>query len=324
MSRTIDLTTIKKIVTSLDLIPLIEQGFVAYSNGQAVVPPIGELQLDKGEVHIKYGFIESQPYYVIKIASGFYGNSKLGLSTSGGCMLVFSQETGQLKSVLLDGGYLTDVRTAVAGAIAAKHLAPKEVQRIGVVGTGIQAFMQVEHLRSVTECRRVMVWGRSSGSVKNYVTRIQESAIAQDSGFEIEVASDLSTLQRQCDLIVTTTPSCKPLLTLEDLQPGTHITAVGSDMPEKQELDSRILAKADSVVGDSIEQCKTRGEISRALQSGAINGDCAIELGDVIAGKRSGRSNDQQITVADLTGVAVQDIQIATAVVNSLADSVSY
>ncbi len=320
-STTVDLETIKTIVTTLDLIPLIEEGFAAYSNGQSVVPPVGELQLDKGEVHIKYGFIESQQFYVIKIASGFYGNTELGLSSSGGCILVFSQETGQLVNVLLDGGHLTDTRTAVAGAIVAKHLAPKKVNRIGIVGTGIQALMQLNHLRNVVDCSDVLVWGRSPKSVQEFLARVQTTEIAQEPGLQICCADSIKTLQRQCNLIVTTTPSCEPLLAVEHLQPGTHITAVGSDMPEKQELESQILAQADIVVADSIEQCKTRGEIAHAMQDGEFDNGDVIELGDIIAGKKQGRTSDQQITVADLTGVAVQDIQIATAVANSVAKS---
>ena len=125
----ITLAQIKDILPALDLMPAIEAGFVAYSAGQAVVPPVGELLLDKGEVHIKYGFLHDEPYYVIKIASGFYGNPQLGLPSSNGLMLLFSQRTGELVSILLDEGMLTDTRTAVAGAIAAKYLAPKRVRR---------------------------------------------------------------------------------------------------------------------------------------------------------------------------------------------------
>ena len=314
MSQIIELKTIQAIIESLDLIPMIEEGFVAYSDGQAVVPPVGELQLEKGEVHLKYGFIKSQPYYVIKIASGFYGNTELGLSTSNGCMLVFCQSTGQLKGVLLDEGHLTDVRTAVAGAVAAKYLAPKHVTQIGIVGTGIQAFHQLQFLRSVTNCRNVLVWGRSANSVNSFLERVGDSGLSSATGFQIKSTNDIGELQTQCTLIVTTTPACEPLLSVKNLQAGTHITAVGSDMPDKQELESAILARADLVVADSIEQCKTRGEISQALRSGELGIQEVIELGDVISGKTSGRTNDQQITIADLTGVAVQDIQVASAV----------
>lgn len=308
---------IEQRLESINLLPLIEEGFVAYSQGNSIVPPVGELQLEKGEVHIKYGFIKSQSYYVIKIASGFYGNSEIGLSTSGGCMLVFCQTTGQLKGVLLDDGHLTDIRTAVAGAIAAKHLAPKKVNQIGVIGTGIQAQLQLCHLRSVVDCRNVLVWGRSANSLINFVERLDAEQDKADDRFEITATDNLAELQQQCNLIVTTTPSNEPLLSMEHIQRGTHITAVGSDMPDKQELDTKILANADLVVADSIEQCNTRGEISQAIRNQDLDLAKVGELGNVISGDSPARTSEQQITVADLTGVAVQDIQIATAVIQA-------
>ena len=133
------LDQIKKALPSVELMEDIEKGFVAYSQGKAVVPPVGELVLQDppGDVHIKYGYLKGDDYYVIKIASGFYENAKLGLPTSNGMMLMFRQKTGQPVAAMLDEGYLTDIRTAVAGAIAAKHLAPSKVTRIGIVGTGM-------------------------------------------------------------------------------------------------------------------------------------------------------------------------------------------
>ncbi len=146
----LSLTEIKNILQKLpstEIINSIEQGFVDYSLGKVTVPPVGELIMDKGEVHIKYGCVNGGKYYTIKIASGFYDNVNLGLSTSNGMMLLFSQKTGQPVCVLLDEGYLTDVRTAVAGAIVAKYLAPKNVTAIGVIGAGIQARMQLHRAR---------------------------------------------------------------------------------------------------------------------------------------------------------------------------------
>jgi len=312
--RIIELYEIKSLLTGLDLIPAIEQGFAAYSAGRTNVPPVGELQLEKGEVHIKYGAIDSQPFYVIKIASGFYGNAELGLPTGDGCMLVFRQETGLLECILLDEGHLTDERTALAGAIAAKHLAPSNVSRIGIVGTGVQARAQLSHLASVIDCRDVLVWGRSQQKVDAYVDHF---ASDPHSKFRIETTLDTTDIQRQCNLIVTTTPATRPLLSIAHLQPGTHITAVGSDTPEKQELESAILAEADVVVADSISQCKLRGEIAQALRRGDVQSNDVLELGNIISGAVSGRTSDEQTTVADLTGVAVQDIQIASAVVTA-------
>lgn len=306
--KTITLEQIREILPLLDLIPSIEAAFVAYSQRRAVVPPVGELLLDRGEVHIKYGYIGGEAYYVIKIASGFYENPARGLPSGNGLMLLFRQETGELVSVILDEGVLTDTRTAVAGAIAAKYLAPRRVERIGIVGTGIQARMQLLHLSGVVDCRRVLAWGRGKPQLSAYRTDMEAK------GFEVETTLDTSDLLRSCNLVVTTTPSAKPLLGASELRPGTHITAVGSDTPYKQELSPEILERADVVVADSIAQCMERGEIFKAVEAGRIGHGDLVELGDVISGAAGGRTSDDQITVADLTGVAVQDIKIAEAV----------
>jgi ornithine cyclodeaminase len=299
---------IEKVLPSIDLLPAIAEGFCAYSDGTAVVPPVGELILDKGEVHIKYGYIKGEDYYVVKIASGFYGNADLGLPTGNGSMLLYRQETGELAGVLLDEGYLTDVRTAVAGAIAAKYLAPRRVERIGVVGTGVQGRLQLQYLAAVIDCRDVLVWGRNEERRESYREELSQS------GYDVKTTSNVESTLARCNVIVTTTPTKEPLLGTTELRPGTHITAVGSDTPYKQELDPGILARADLVVADSIEQCLVRGEIHKALEAGAVERGDVVELGDVISGRAAGRTTAEQITVADLTGVAVQDIKIAEAV----------
>ena len=313
MTRIISRAEIDAALPSLNLIEVIEAGFVAYSAEQSVVPPVGELLLPNGEVHIKYGYLKEDEYYVIKIASGFSGNAALGKSPNNGMMLLFSQKTGDVVAVLLDEGWLTDIRTAVAGAIAAKYMAPKQVTRIGIVGTGIQARLQLEQLKAVTNCRQVLVWGRGPEQVARY----QADMTAQ--GFEVETTLNAADIAASCNLIVTTTPSQTPLLMAADIRPGTHISAVGSDTPHKQELDSAILSKADIIVADSIPQCLARGEIFQALQAGAIAESGLRELGSVIAGNCSGRDDDNQITIADLTGVAVQDIQITKGVYEALS-----
>ena len=310
--KILTLDQIKSVLPSVDLMGEIENGFIAYSQGRAVVPPVGELVMrdPPGDVHIKYGYLTGDDYYVIKIASGFYENSKLGLPSSNGLMLVFSQKTGALEAVLLDEGYLTDIRTAIAGAIAAKYLAPSKVERIGIVGTGMQARLQLEYLASVTDCREVLVWGRSADKLAAYEQDMTEK------GFRVSTTTNADDVMASCKLIVTTTPATSPILSGQ-AQPGTHITAVGSDTHDKQELDAEILSRAELVVADSISQCIERGEIYQALKSNAITEAGLVELGSIIAGDATGRESDDQVTVADLTGVAVQDIQISKAVLLS-------
>ena len=313
--KLIPIEQIKRLLPGLDILTPIEEGFMAYSNRRAVIPPVGELILEKGEVHIKYGYVKEEEFYVVKVASGFYGNPAMGLSSSNGLMLLFSQRTGELVSVLLDEGYLTDVRTAVAGAIAARVLAPSEVEGIGVLGTGIQARMQVQYLKEVVGCRELWVWGRREEAVRQYCADMTKA------GFRVEVAHRIPDIPKRCNLIVTATPSTLPLLQWEDIRPGTHVTAMGSDTPEKQELDPQILHHADVVVGDSLDQCLVRGEISHAIRAGAIAREKVIELGQVLADPLRGRTSDRQVTVADLTGVAVQDIAIVTAVYRACRES---
>ena len=282
-----------------------------------MVPPVGELifQDPPGDTHIKYGYIQGDDYFVIKIASGFYQNVKLDLPSSSGLMLMFSQKTGILDTILLDEGYLTNIRTAVAGGIAAKYLAPDKVTSIGVFGTGTMARMQVQYLKSVTSCNHITVWGRSEESLLSY-RKDMEAA-----GYEVETTQDSSVVTDASNLILMTTPSYKPLIHVDQIKPGTHISAVGSDTAEKQELDSRILGAADIVVADSLIQCQQRGEVYKALIAKDLKLEQVIELGAGIASGSRIRTAEDQITVADLTGVAVQDVQIAKAVSAVLGSS---
>ena len=312
--RIVTLDEIKAVLPKIDLMEEIEAGFSAYSNGEVVVPPVGELNFEDppGDVHIKYGYIRDDDVYVIKIASGFYQNKLLGLSNGQGMMVVFDQKNGKPLGLLQDEGYLTDVRTAVAGAICAKYLAPNNIQAIGIIGTGVQARMQLEYLKNVTDCRSAIVWGRSKSALDQYRTNMA------DSGFIIETTMALDQVTDNCNLIVTCTASEKPLIIKDQIKGKIHITAMGSDTPNKQELDSNVLSKADLIIADSRSQCEVRGEIHHAIKNKIVSMDSIIELGEIINGARKGRTTSSELTVADLTGVAVQDIQISKAVLSNI------
>ena len=309
MAIVINRDEILSIVKDIDVVTAMGKGFIEYSNGNCVVPPVGELLFEKnnGETHIKYGYIKDDKYYVIKIASGFYNNPKLGISSSQGLMLVFNQKTGQTEAVLLDEGNLTNIRTAAAGALVAKYFAPKNIKAIGIIGTGIQGRLQLQYLQKYNPCKEVWIWDINKENALKYKSELE-------SNFDINIAETTSELAKRCNLIVTTSPSQKALLQAKDIQAGTHITAVGSDTPEKQELDSLILANADIIISDSIAQSKSRGEIYRAVKDGYISQKKVIELGMAIQQKQLQRTSEKQITVVDLTGVAVQDIMIAQSV----------
>lgn len=313
MTDVLTLDQIKKLVDPTQLVDAIETGFSLYSEGRVNVQPVGFLHFEDppGDVHIKYGSVKGDDYYVLKIASAFYDNAALGLPASNGSVLVFSQKTGELKLVLLDECWLTDMRTAAAGAVAAKHLAPSHVHGIGIVGTGVQARLQLELLHGVVDCKRCLIWGRSPENAQQMIDELSAVEAIQEWGIEIQVAKSLEELAANCNLIVTTTPAKSPLISADMIREGTHITAMGSDDEGKQELESALLGKADLVVADSISQCVDHGECLAAIRDEQIETGSIVELGTVISDPATGRSSDEQITIADLTGVAIQDIQIA-------------
>jgi ornithine cyclodeaminase len=282
-----------------------------------VVPPVGYLGFTEptGDVHLKYGYVKGGDVFVIKVAAGFPQNSERGLPTGDGCMLVFDSHTGFLRAVLLDRSRLTDLRTAVAGAVAARALAPKSITRIGILGTGVQARLQPLMLAHVTACRDIALYGRSAARAESCAADLQAA------GFRVTIAASAEVVAESSELIVTTTAARAAHFRAAAVRPGTHITGVGADAPGKQELDPKLFARAEVVVADSIAQCADHGDLAPALASGDITLDRVRELGAVLAEPRLGRTSEEQISIADLTGVAVQDIVIASHVLRRIAEA---
>ena len=292
-----------------EAVDAVAMGFTRLVEGKVSLPPIirVDVEASQGEVDIKTAYIEGLDHFAIKIASGFFGNPAIGLPYGSGMMVLMSAKTGFLEAVLLDNGYLTDLRTGIAGAIAAKHLAPVRIKTAGVIGSGVQARYQIRGLQLVRDFQRLMVYGIIPDEVERYA-----SEMTKELGVEVNISDNPEQVFRQSQFVVTTTPSREPFTKAAWLHDGMHITAMGADGEHKQELFADVLGKADRIVCDSKSQCFRLGELHHALKAGVLSEDSDIaELGELTAGSKTGRQNDQEITICDLTGVGVQDTTIA-------------
>ena len=311
MIRILNEKEIRSIV-SLDssVIAAIETAFSELNKGNALVPPIMMIPVPEktGEVDIKSAYIKGYDQLAVKVASGFFENPGLGLPSQSGQMLVISAETGFLQGVLLDNGYLTQVRTGAAGAVAAKYLAPQQVDAVGVIGSGVQARFQMEALIQVRPFSTIRMFSLDSDDDKDRYVRDMQQKL----NVKVVKSPSVEAVVKESSIVVTTTPARRGFVKSQWLHPGLHITAMGSDTEEKQELEADVLAKADLVACDLKSQSFRLGELRSALDQNLMTEDSAVvELGAIINGKARGRSDDRQITVCDLTGVGVQDTMIA-------------
>lgn len=296
----------------LDLaaIEVVESAFVALATKPVAMPPILRLDIPehRGEVDVKTAYVPGVPSFAIKISPGFFDNPKLGLPSVNGMMVLLSARTGLVEALLLDNGYLTDVRTAAAGAVAAKHLARADAAVAAVFGAGVQARLQLKALTLVRPIAEARIWARDFSKAQ-----AAAAELSQELGIPVTAVADGAAAARGADVVITTTPSETPVLLDAWLSPGAHVTAMGSDAEHKNELDPAIVARAVPYVADSLKQTRRLGELHHAIASGAV-AEAAMfpELGAVIAGLVPGRASDDALTVADLTGTGVQDTAIAT------------
>ena len=310
MTLILNSSEIKKCVQlNGQLIPIIEDAFKSLALGKTTMPPILRLDIEKyhGESDVKAAYIDGLDSYAIKVASGFFNNPNLGLPSSNGLMILLDSKTGMLKSVLLDKGYLTDIRTAIAGAIAAKHLSNPESSNVGIIGAGIQAKMQLEALLLVRNIKTAYIWSRDSKKTKTFVQNIKDKINIKINACETpEETINLS------EILITCTPSKSPIIKSEWLKKGLHITAMGSDAEMKNELDPKIIKDCDYYIPDSQSQTSILGELNHAIKAGLVSAEKKYnELGSVIINSNLGRRNINDVTVADLTGTGVQDTAIA-------------
>ncbi|WP_206952430.1 cyclodeaminase [Trinickia acidisoli] len=292
----------------LDAVGQIERAFLSLATEPVVMPPVLNLALHgrHGEVDVKTAYIPRFDSFAIKVSPGFFGNAALGLPSLNGLMLVLSAHTGLTEAVLLDNGYLTAVRTAAAGAVAARWLARPDARRVAIIGAGEQARLQLQALMLVRRVEHVAVWARDAERAAIYAADVEQRFDVRCS-----VASSVPEALDQADIAVTTTPSRVPLIHAHDLHRGLHITAMGSDADYKTELEPSVF-DAVRYVCDRLQQVRTSGELAHAIRAGVLPADATFpELGEIIAGRAQGRTGPDDITACDLTGTGAQDTAIA-------------
>jgi ornithine cyclodeaminase len=292
------------------LIERVAAAFATLASGKVVMPPVLSMEIaaHHGEVDVKTAYVPGWDSFAIKISPGFFNNPKIGLPATAGLMTLFCAQTGQLKALLLDNGYLTDMRTAAAGAVAAQYLARPEASHVCIIGAGMQAELQLRAVCLVRPITQATLWARDLTQAQVLARRMQNAL-----GISVIATPDLAHAVSAADIIVTTTPATQPLVQADWLQPGQHITAMGSDQPHKSELAPACLARANRYVPDRQSQTALMGELRAAIAAGLIASDHVFaELGDIVAQTAPGRADCDEITVADLTGTGVQDTAIAT------------
>ena len=313
MSRMTILTEaeLRQIVTlDRDAVACVENAFRALATLPVAMPPILRLDIHehRGEVDVKSAYVPGIDGFAVKISSGFFDNPKLGLPSGGGMMVLLSAKTGVVEALLLDNGYLTDIRTAAAGAVAARHLSREDSKVAAIFGAGLQAGLQLEALRLVRPIEEARIWARDAAKADAIAARLRDKL-----GIMVRAEPDAANAAAGADIIVTTTPSTEPLIKPGFVSAGQHITAMGSDAEHKNEIAPAILRMADLYVADSTKQTRRLGELHHAIEAGVMAADAEFpELGQIIAGEKPGRRSASDITIADLTGTGVQDTAIAT------------
>ncbi|NRB16378.1 MAG: ornithine cyclodeaminase family protein [Rhodobacteraceae bacterium] len=290
----------------------IRQAYIAQAQQRVQVPDVTYLGFPEanGDCHVKSGYIEGTEGFVVKIATGFYNNPAQGLASSNGMNMLFCAKTGQPLAFLNDGGWLTDIRTGLGGALTTLALARADFRKVLIVGGGLQARHQARCLMHLAENRPIAfaIWARNPEQAE------QTAQDLRSDGIDANAACDLQQACGQADVIITTTPAKSPLLQASWIRAGTHITAVGADCPGKQELELPLVLRADLCVCDLAAQSLAHGEFQTAAAAAGLAVDEVISIGDILSGAHPGRTSDTQLTIADLTGLAVQDAAVSLSV----------
>jgi ornithine cyclodeaminase len=284
------------------IIEVVRSALIAHAEGLVQSPPPGQLMFSEphGDCHIKFGHLYGASTFAIKIATGFYENPKQGLPVNHGLILIMDSKTGAPIVILKDDGWLTAWRTTAAAVLAVKVLAPARIEAVGILGSGLQASLAVEWLSEILGGSSFYVCGRSYERSQNFANSIGASAV-----------SSSDELFNRCNVVITATPSTVPLFASSSVRPGTHIVALGADSPGKQELPVEIFTKASCILTDDVAQSLDHGDFGNAVRAGMVPENRAIMIGDILSGAVKYDRLTDDITIADLTGIAAEDLAIA-------------
>ena len=290
---------------------VVRDAFRALQRGEATVPAVVSVPFRRPEglAHIKAGHLHADRVWTVKVATDMEPEDD-GPTLHNGLMVVINLADGAPAALLLDNGYLTDLRTGAAGAVAADLLARDDASTVAIVGAGKQARFQLEALVQVRQITTVRVASRSAHRAHAFADEVGTRW-----GLAAQVCPSVEDAVRDADIVITTTPATSPLVRAEWLAPGVHVTAVGSDEPTKQELHPDVLGRANVIAVDDVGQASRSGELHHALAAGSADEQRVVTLGQLLEQAGKGRTRPEDVTVADLTGVGVQDAAIASLVV---------
>ena len=301
---------VSELLTLNDCVLAVEQAFRLHGQGRAPAPGVLGVHAQDGGFHIKAGTLPlGRKYFAAKANANFPGNPARGLPTIQGVILLFDADNGQVLAVL-DSMEITTLRTGAASAVAAKYLARKDSRTAMICGCGNQGRVQLCAISHVVPLEKAFAW-----DIQRDVAERFAAAMAAELGIAVTSVDDLPMALRQSDICVTCTPAKKFFIHEKDVPQGMFIAAVGADNEEKQELDPALLGPKNKVVADVVAQCATIGDVHHALTAGtaSVSGVYA-ELGEIVCGKKPGRTSTEEITIFDSTGMALQDVASAAVV----------
>ena len=296
---------VSRLICISEVIGTVEEAYKAFNSDQVEQPDyIGiHLPSPRGEIDFKLGYYKANEVISMKASSGGFINNPTahGVPSGMGTILLFDARSCALICVM-DGSLITGLRTGASGAVSVKALARKNAKKITSIGTGNQARMQIRTINEIMKIEEIHAWDSNPDTLSKYKTDIES-----EFGIPVIMANSKKEAVEQADILITTTRGKGSLVEADWVKPGTHIVAIGTDQQGKQELDPEIFRNAKVVV-DSIAQCTEKGETWHPLNKNIITkDDIHGEIGEILLGKKPGRENDEEVTIFNSTGMAIQD-----------------